>query len=122
MSKIMLAEDDTTMLSLLKTLLRLEGFETTTLSEQEDVLDALRRENPDAILMDVHLTQGNGLEFMSEIRSDPKLRQVYTIMQSGMNLEMECKAAGADAFLLKPYMPDTLIQTIRNGLANSNPG
>ena len=119
MSKIMLAEDDTTMLSLLKTLLRLEGFETTTLSEQEDVLDALRREKPDAILMDVYLTQGNGLTFMREIRSDHNLKHVFAIMQSGMNLEIECMAAGADAFLLKPYMPDSLIQTIRKGLLNN---
>ena len=119
MSKIMLAEDDTTMLSLLKTLLHLEGFVTTTLNEQENVLDALRRENPDAILMDVHLTQGNGLSFMREIRSDPALQHIYAIMQSGMNLTEECKDAGADAFLLKPYMPDSLIQTIRNGLTNN---
>ena len=119
MPKIMLAEDDTTMLSLLKTLLHLEGFETTTLSEQENVLDALLRETPDAILLDVHLTQGNGLAFMREIRSDLRLQHVYAIMQSGMNLEMECKNAGADAFLLKPYMPDSLIKTIRSGLSNN---
>ena len=117
MPKIMLAEDDATMLSLLKTLLRLEGFDTTILSEEEDVLVAIQRENPDAILLDVHLTQGNGLDFMREIRSVPALSKVFVIMQSGMNLDTECKSAGADAFLLKPYMPDALIQTIRNGLS-----
>ena len=118
MPKIMLVEDDATMLSLLKTLLRLEGFETTTLSEQENVLDALHRENPDAILLDVHLTQGNGLDFLREIRSDHEFNNVFVIMQSGMNLTEECKTAGADAFLLKPYTPDSLIKTIRAGLLN----
>jgi CheY-like chemotaxis protein len=38
-------------------------------------------------------------------------------MQSGMNLMNECKAAGADTFLLKPYMPDSLIQAIKEGIA-----
>jgi FixJ family two-component response regulator len=39
-------------------------------------------------------------------------------MQSGMNLADECKAAGANDFLLKPYMPDTLIGSIKQGLTN----
>jgi twitching motility two-component system response regulator PilH len=118
MSKILLAEDDTTMLSLLKTLLGLEGFDTVTLSEQETMVDAIHREHPEAILLDVHLTQGNGLDFMREIRADPKLQNVFVIMQSGMNLEAECKTAGANIFLLKPYMPDTLIEVIKTGIAN----
>jgi FixJ family two-component response regulator len=37
-------------------------------------------------------------------------------MSSGMALEMESIRAGANAFLLKPYMPDTLINAIKNGL------
>ncbi len=117
MAKIMLAEDDVTMLSLLKTLLRLEGFETVTLREHENVVDSIYREHPDAILLDVHLTQGNGVDLLREIRSDFQLHNVLVIMQSGMNLMDECKAAGADFFLLKPYMPDALIKAIRDGLA-----
>jgi DNA-binding response OmpR family regulator len=118
MPKIMLVEDDVTMLSLLKTLLRLEKFETVTLGEQENVLEAIYRDRPDAVLLDVHLNQGNGVDLLREIRSDPSLQKVYIIMQSGMNLAVECTAAGADAFLLKPYMPDTLIQAIKGGLAS----
>ena len=117
MAKIMLAEDDPTMLSLLKTLMRLEGYETVTLSEQEKVLEAIHREKPEIFLLDVHLTQGNGLDFLREIRTDPNLQNIYIIMQSGMNLMNECKAAGANAFLLKPYSPDMLIDTIKNGLS-----
>ncbi len=119
MSKIMLAEDDVTMLSLLKTLLKMEGFETVALDERENVLDAIYREHPDIVLLDVHLVQGNGLDLLREIRLDSSLRDMVIIMQSGMNLASECKQAGANDFLLKPYMPDTLIAAIRNGLARS---
>jgi len=118
MPKIMLAEDDPTMLSLLKTLMRLEGFEAVALNEEENVLDAIRRENPNVILLDVHLTQGNGLDFLREIRSDPILRDLFVIIQSGMNLADECKSAGANTFLLKPYMPNSLIDAIKSGLTS----
>lgn len=116
MQKVMLAEDDATMLSLLSTLLKMEGFETTTLGTHEDVLDAIRRDQPDVILLDVNLTQGNGIDFLRQIRQDEGLHDTVVIMSSGMPLEAESMKAGANAFLLKPYMPDTLINTIKNGI------
>ncbi len=116
MPKVMLAEDDATMLSLLRTLLQMEGFATATLGVEEDVLESLRRETPDIVLLDVHLTQGNGLDFMQRIRQDEDLKNTFVIMSSGMALETESIQAGANAFLLKPYMPDTLIKAIKNGL------
>jgi DNA-binding response OmpR family regulator len=40
-------------------------------------------------------------------------------MSSGMNLEYECRDAGANAFLLKPFMPDDLIALIRRSTQNN---
>lgn len=118
MPKIMLAEDDPTMLNLLKTLMRLEGFEVAALDQDENVLDAVLRENPDVLLLDVHLPQGNGLDFLRQMRAEPRLKELIVLMASGMSLKTECMQAGANAFLLKPFMPDTLISTIRSLLAS----
>jgi CheY-like chemotaxis protein len=114
MPKVMLAEDDATMLSLLGTLLKMEGFETTALGANEDVLEAMRRDTPDVVLLDVNLPQGNGIDFLNRIRQDEDLRNIIIIMSSGMPLQEESLRAGANAFLLKPYMPDTLINAIKN--------
>lgn len=113
MPKIMLAEDDLTMLRLLKTLMQLEGFESVGLDYNEDVLEAVHREAPDVLLLDVHLTQGNGLDFLRQMRADPRFDGLIVLMASGMSLKDECLAAGANEFLLKPFMPDTLISAIR---------
>ncbi|MCG2786120.1 MAG: response regulator [Anaerolineae bacterium] len=113
MPKIMLAEDDLTMLRLLKTLMQLEGFESVGLDYNEDVLEAVYREAPDVLLLDVHLTQGNGLDFLRQMRADPRFDGLIVLMASGMSLKDECLAAGANEFLLKPFMPDTLISAIR---------
>jgi two-component system OmpR family response regulator len=117
MPKIFLAEDDYTMLSLLRTLLKLEGYTTTAPLDTEDVLEAVHREQPDVILMDVHLTQGNGIDILRAIRQDHRLDSTLVLMQSGMNLETECLAAGANGFLLKPYMPDALIGRLKQFFA-----
>lgn len=117
MQKVMLAEDDPTMLSLLQTLLKMEGFATAALGDKEDVLVALRRDAPDIVLLDVNLSQGNGIDFLRRIRKDKMLGKTSVIMSSGMPLEAECLSAGADRFLLKPYMPDVLIEAIKTILA-----
>lgn len=121
MPKIMLAEDDQTMLALLKTLMRLEGFESVALGDNEDFLEAVQRESPDVLLMDVHLPQGNGLDFLRQMRSDPRFEGLVVLMASGMDLRYECVDAGANAFLLKPFMPETLISAIYSHLAGSSP-
>lgn len=120
MPKIMLAEDDATMLRLLKTLMQMEGFEVATLDQDEDILQAVEREAPDALLMDVHLPQGSGLDFVRQIRADSRFSGLIVLMASGMSLTDECLAAGANDFLLKPFMPDTLINRVHS-LLNSRP-
>lgn len=122
-AKVMLIEDDYTMLSLLRTLLRFEKFEVAAVEYDSDlptVLEAIRRELPDIILMDVHLRQINGLDLLHAIRSDESTRSARVIMTSGIDVSQRCLEKGADAFILKPYMPEDLIQKIRQVMAYEN--
>ncbi len=119
MSTIMLAEDDLTMISLLKTLLGMEGYRVIALDIDDDVYEAVRRERPDLLLMDVHLPHVSGLEVLDKLRADAEVQDTCVIMSSGMNLEAESLAHGADDFLLKPYMPDALLGKLKRQLQNS---
>ncbi len=114
MVKVLLAEDDPTMLALLKTLLTIEGFEAVNILDKPgDLIENIRRENPQAIFLDVNLGNRDGIEIVRQIRAIPDLQSVRVIMTSGMPRAEECLAAGADDFLLKPYMPDDLIARLR---------
>lgn len=113
MTKVMLVEDDASMMYLLKTLLNLEGYEVTTLDITDNVIGMARKEKPDVMLMDVHLAGMNGVDVLTDMRKQDDLKDMVVIMSSGMNMEYECKDAGANAFLLKPFMPDDLIDIIR---------
>jgi DNA-binding response OmpR family regulator len=116
MAKVLLAEDDQSMLYLLKTLLTMEGYEVAVLDLQGDFVAGVRAEHPDVMLMDVHLAGKSGLTMLQELRAQDDLKQTAIIMSSGMNLAYESRDAGATAFLLKPYMPDELIRMIRQYL------
>ena len=117
MTKVLLAEDDQNMLFLLKTLLTLEGFAVATVDvHSEDIVARARAEAPEAILMDVHLVNKNGIEILQTMRQDEHLKNAFVIMASGMDLKERCLAAGANLFLLKPYMPDDLINALKQGV------
>jgi CheY-like chemotaxis protein len=114
MLKVMLIEDDPTMVSLLTTLLDLEGFTVNAPKNHQlkGILSAIINEHPQVALVDVNLSAGSGLDLVREIRQDPEIKDIRILMSSGLNLKQECIQAGADGFILKPFMPDELIKLI----------
>jgi len=122
MHKIFLAEDDSTLKTLLKTLLELEGFEVVAVavSTREDVFDQIIHFQPEIILLDVNLRQTNGIEILNLVRSDPRISSSRVLMTSGEECSDICRQNGADGFLLKPYMPDQLLGWIRTHLSDHN--
>ena len=114
MLKILLADDDFTMVGLLKTLLTMEGYQVATLLDKPgNILDNIRRLKPDVLLIDIYLGNRNGLDVVREIRQVQDLNSIKIIMISGIDKTEECLAAGADVFLLKPFMPNDLFDILR---------
>ena len=116
MARVMLVDDDMTMLSLLRTLLELDGFEVIEAPVLGDILEVARRESPDVLLMDCILPEIDGLDLLQDIRRDEETRGMVVVMTSGMDYEERCMARGANAFLQKPYSPDRLFEVLRQQL------
>ena len=115
MVKVLLADDDFTMVSLLKTMLGMEGYQVSTLLDKTgDILDNIRSEKPDVLLIDIFLGDRNGLDVVRQIRETPDLKGLKVVMVSGIDKSDECLEAGANAFLLKPYMPQELFDLLRS--------
>ena len=115
MLKVLLADDDPTMISLLTTLLGMEGFQVAAMPDQNaDLIEIIRTEKPDALLVDIYLGSQNGLDLVRKIRQMDDFKDIKIIMASGIDRTEECLAAGANAFLLKPYMPDDLFKHLKS--------
>jgi DNA-binding response OmpR family regulator len=113
----MIVDDDRTMNTLLQTLLELDGFAVVLAPRGDLVLPTALAQKPDAILMDVHLADVDGIELLREIRQHPELKTLPVVMSSGMDVEQECRQAGANAFVLKPYPPDQLAAVLKQVLS-----
>jgi DNA-binding response OmpR family regulator len=116
MHKVLLVEDDANMITLLKTYLELEGFQVIApiANNREQIVALAKKEAPNLLLLDVHLNRQNGLDVLQDIRQAGNGRHPYVIMMSGSDLREECLHAGADAFMMKPYMPSDLVVLMRS--------
>ena len=114
MPRILLAEDDATMVSLLKTLLKMEGYQVSALDADADIAQAVLKIKPDILLMDVHLLRQNGMDELVKLRAAPGGESVRVLMTSGLDFKEQCLSAGANGFLQKPFMPDDLLDALRS--------
>lgn len=111
---IVLLEDEPLLLELLQQVLLLEGHQATCLSDPQTLIQVLRAERPDAVLLDVNLQGGNGLDLLGKIRADHNLKDLFVILSSGMDHRQNAHQAGANAFLMKPYSPGALLDLLES--------
>jgi DNA-binding response OmpR family regulator len=115
--KVFLAEDDLSTVALLKILLEMEGHEAIPYDHKRAVLEEIDACRPDVIVLDLNLSNGvKGMDVLKALRSHPdeQLRKTPVVVCSGESRGEEVLQAGANAFLLKPYMPDDLLKAIRD--------
>ncbi len=104
----MIVDDDRTTVKLLQTLLEMDGFDVTLCPRGGEVMDQARAEKPDLVLMDYHLADMKGLDVLAALRAESEFANLPIVMTSGLDVSYECKAAGADEFLIKPFDPGSL--------------
>jgi DNA-binding response OmpR family regulator len=121
MPKVMVIEDDQVMASLVQVFLQMEGIDVVLLEKDpglEEILESIHQEKPGLVLLDVNLKGLNGFDILSDIREDNDIKSTKVILSSGMDLGMQSYALGADGFLLKPYMPEELLELVHDKLRN----
>ena len=112
--KIYLIEDDPSLILLLKTLFEIEGYQVRNPPiNRLNIVGSIITENPDLILLDVILGKLNGLDILRKIKEIKQLRNKKVLMTSGTYLKKECMEAGADGFVMKPFIPEELMTKIR---------
>lgn len=117
--KVLVIEDDAPLCYLLGRILQ-EKFEVTVKNDPLSAMAWLSEGNlPHLILCDFDLPGVNGLDFIENLQRSGAYNQIPLIMLSGFSDKQvveKCLAAGASAFLQKPFDPPHLIETISSVL------
>jgi CheY-like chemotaxis protein len=115
--KLLIVDDDRTTVHLLSTLLEMDGFDVSVTGRGAEVLTMVQQVRPDAILLDHHLADMDGIEVVKLLRSQPEYANLPIVMASGLDVSEQALAAGASRFLIKPYEPNELPRLLNELIA-----
>lgn len=117
--KIVIAEDEAYLRLLIQQSieeLEDEGVEIIVTEDGPRALEAIEREAPLLILLDVMMPGMNGFEVCERVRANPDLKQPYIILLTAKGQEYDKvrgKEVGADRYMTKPFNPDDLLDAAR---------
>jgi len=110
---ILVVEDEPKLASLLEDYLRASGFEAATIADGREVLPAVRRREPQAILLDLMLPGKPGLDVFREVRAHadiPVIMVTAKVEEVDRLLGLEL---GADDYICKPYSPREVVARVK---------
>lgn len=116
MTKILLVEDEETIVRSLKDFLRAEGFDVDNTDGQKNALEMLERSDYDLALLDVSLSEGNGFSLCSAIEKEKQLPVIFLTASGDEFSVVTGLDLGADDYIAKPFRPRELVSRINSVL------
>jgi DNA-binding response OmpR family regulator len=122
MTKILIAEDDEEIRSLLKFKLETAGYEVYGVPDGEAAVEMAQAMLPDLVLLDWMMPRMNGLETCVALREIPELRALPIVMLTARGQEIDVDrgfSAGVDDYIVKPFSPREVTRRIEALLART---
>jgi len=119
MRSVLYVEDNEYNRKIVRRLLSRTSYRLREAADGEAALGMVREERPDLILMDVQLPKMSGLDVTRALRADPATADVPIIVVTSFALsgdDQRALAAGASAYIAKPYSPRELLALIQTFL------
>ena len=121
MQRILIVDDDVSVLKVLQMRLESERFSVTAASEAGEAKKRLEEETYDIALFDLRLAEGSGIELMKSIRDiDPDLPVIILTAYGTIESAVEAMKEGAYSYLTKPFDYRELLVQIRNAIEKSS--
>jgi len=120
MRTVLVADDERTIRTLVAAVLDQGGVRTIEAADGTEALDMARRHRPDVVLLDILMPNMNGIDVCRQIRAERALSRTPVIMLTACGQESDQERgqkAGANAFIVKPFSPAVLLQTVLTALS-----
>jgi two-component system phosphate regulon response regulator PhoB/two-component system alkaline phosphatase synthesis response regulator PhoP len=114
--KIAVVDDEPDILELVAINLGKAGFVTSKYEEAQPLLDSIKRELPDLIILDLMLPDADGFEVCKKLRANSQYKNIPIIMLTAKGDEMDRILGlefGADDYVVKPFSPRELVARVK---------
>ncbi|RMF76191.1 MAG: DNA-binding response regulator [Chloroflexi bacterium] len=125
MTKILIIEDEETLIRNLTDKLSADGYSVITSMDGEEGLELIRSEKPDLILLDIMLPGLDGLSICRIVRNDASTMHIPIIMLTARGTEVDKIVgleSGADDYIVKPFGLGEFLARVRAVLRRPLPG
>jgi len=120
--RVLVVEDSSTIASVVKYFLELEGFEVVVAKDGNSGLEAARRDQPHVIVTDYNMPGMDGMAMVRALRSEAATSGIAVLMltsEDSIEKETQALEAGVDDYILKPVEPRRLAARVKSVLARS---
>lgn len=120
--KILVADDEPNIVISLEYLLKREGYNVVIARDGQEAVDAILREQPDLVLLDVMMPKKTGFEVCQEVRSLDAVQSTKILMLTAKGRDTDVAkgvALGADGYMTKPFATRELVQKVAEMLGRS---
>jgi two-component system, OmpR family, KDP operon response regulator KdpE len=121
-ARVLVVDDEPQIVRGLRVVLRNAGFEVDSAATKEEALDALAHRPPDAVLLDLVLPDGSGVDVTREVRGWSNVPIVVVSAVGDEREKVRALDAGADDYVTKPFGSDELTARLRAVLRRSVDG
>ena len=122
MAKILIAEDEPDIRDLITFTLQFAGHQVTATANGEEAYRKAVEVLPDLILLDVRMPRMTGYEACHAIKANPQTAAIPVVFLSAKGQDAEVQTgieAGAAEYIIKPFSPDQLTESVQAILARS---
>jgi CheY-like chemotaxis protein len=120
---ILVADDSMTILAMVSSRLERAGYDVVTAARGDEALRLVEENRPRLVLLDVEMPGLDGVEVARRIRADEALAGTFIVLLTSLSEASEVAtgmAAGADAYLTKPFSPQDLQTQVEQLIGTPN--
>ncbi len=117
---VLVVDDEPNIVLSLRYLMSKAGYRVCVATDGEAALEAIERERPDLVLLDLMIPKRDGYDVCQTLRADPRHRELPVVMLTARGREIDREkglALGATAYLTKPFSTRELLEMVGTILA-----
>jgi two-component system, chemotaxis family, chemotaxis protein CheY len=113
--KILIVDDSSSVRTVARMALREKGYEVVEAGNGQEALKVLQSDRCHLVISDVNMPVMDGISLLKEIKANPNYKFTPVIMlttEAGEDKKQEGRAAGAKAWITKPFQPQLLVDAV----------
>ncbi len=121
---MLVIDDDPVILELLRVNFEIEGFDVVCARDGDEGFAMAQELQPDVVISDIMMPRRDGLQLLSDLKSDPRTENLPVILLSAKAQKSEVEhglVMGADDYITKPFDPIQLIDRLNAVVGKSKP-